>query len=296
MILRRLYAGADLARRRVRPAQSRCTPTCSGCRSASTTETRPASCSAARPRTSSAVRFFLAYGLMFLTQHIIDVIAVSVLLVWTSPQLALLAFAMAPLIIWVAARYSRSRTRPDATPSRRSPTSRPRPRRTSSASGWSRRSARRTPRPAPLPGPQRGRLRPPTRGDPAEAPVPAGARVRADARDGGGAARRRDPGDRRRASRSAASSSFNLYLAMLIVPLRMLGMWIGQAQRASPSGERIFEVLDVEPEIVDAARADAAARRAPARSASRASRSATRRPGRCCGASTSTSTRARRSR
>jgi len=43
---------------------------------------------------------------------------------------------------------------------------------------------------------------------------------------------------------------FNLLLAMLIVPLRSLGMWIGQAQRATASGERIFEVMD-EPEGVD---------------------------------------------
>jgi ABC-type multidrug transport system fused ATPase/permease subunit len=41
--------------------------------------------------------------------------------------------------------------------------------------------------------------------------------------------------------------TFNLLLAMLVMPLRMLGMWIGQAQRATASGERIFEVLD-EPE------------------------------------------------
>jgi ABC-type multidrug transport system fused ATPase/permease subunit len=41
-----------------------------------------------------------------------------------------------------------------------------------------------------------------------------------------------------------------LLLAMLIVPLRSLGMWIGQAQRATASGERIFEVMD-EPEGVD---------------------------------------------
>ncbi len=40
---------------------------------------------------------------------------------------------------------------------------------------------------------------------------------------------------------------FNLLLAMLIVPLRSLGMWVGQSQRATASGERIFEVMD-EPE------------------------------------------------
>jgi len=43
---------------------------------------------------------------------------------------------------------------------------------------------------------------------------------------------------------------FNLLLAMLIVPLRSLGMWVGQAQRATASGERIFEVMD-EPEGID---------------------------------------------
>ena len=37
---------------------------------------------------------------------------------------------------------------------------------------------------------------------------------------------------------------------MLIVPMRSLGMWVGQAQRATASGERIFEVMD-EPEGVE---------------------------------------------
>ena len=43
--------------------------------------------------------------------------------------------------------------------------------------------------------------------------------------------------------------SFNLYLALLVTPLRSLGMWVGQAQRATASGERIFQILD-EPEDV----------------------------------------------
>ena len=45
--------------------------------------------------------------------------------------------------------------------------------------------------------------------------------------------------------------SFNLLLAMLVMPLRMLGMWIGQAQRAIAAGERIFEILDEPEEIAD---------------------------------------------
>jgi ATP-binding cassette subfamily B protein len=46
--------------------------------------------------------------------------------------------------------------------------------------------------------------------------------------------------------------AFNLYVLMLIFPLRMLGMWIGQLQRAAAAGERIFEVLDEPEEIREA--------------------------------------------
>jgi len=45
---------------------------------------------------------------------------------------------------------------------------------------------------------------------------------------------------------------FNVLLLMLVMPLRMLGMWIGQAQRATASGERIFQVIDEPEEIGDA--------------------------------------------
>jgi ABC-type multidrug transport system fused ATPase/permease subunit len=45
--------------------------------------------------------------------------------------------------------------------------------------------------------------------------------------------------------------AFNLFLAMLVMPLRQLGMWIGQAQRATASGERIFQVIDEPEEIRD---------------------------------------------
>jgi len=45
--------------------------------------------------------------------------------------------------------------------------------------------------------------------------------------------------------------AFNLYLGMVVTPLRSLGMWIGQAQRATASGERIFQVLDEPEEVAD---------------------------------------------
>jgi ATP-binding cassette, subfamily B, bacterial len=43
----------------------------------------------------------------------------------------------------------------------------------------------------------------------------------------------------------------NAYLGMLVLPLRAIGMWVGQYQRAMASGERVFEVLDEEREIVE---------------------------------------------
>jgi ABC-type multidrug transport system fused ATPase/permease subunit len=45
---------------------------------------------------------------------------------------------------------------------------------------------------------------------------------------------------------------FNVLVLMLVMPLRMLGMWIGQAQRATASGERIFQVIDEPEDIVNA--------------------------------------------
>jgi ATP-binding cassette subfamily B protein len=45
--------------------------------------------------------------------------------------------------------------------------------------------------------------------------------------------------------------SFNILVLMMVMPLRMLGMWIGQAQRATASGERIFEVIDAREDVAD---------------------------------------------
>jgi ABC-type multidrug transport system fused ATPase/permease subunit len=43
----------------------------------------------------------------------------------------------------------------------------------------------------------------------------------------------------------------NGYLLLLALPLRSIGMWVGQYQRAIASGERIFEVLDVDRDILE---------------------------------------------
>src|SRR5262245_45235140 len=49
--------------------------------------------------------------------------------------------------------------------------------------------------------------------------------------------------------------AYNLFLAMLVMPLRSLGMWVGQAQRATASSERIFQILDEPEDVANAQRA-----------------------------------------
>jgi ATP-binding cassette subfamily B protein len=49
----------------------------------------------------------------------------------------------------------------------------------------------------------------------------------------------------------ASIVSFNLYLIMMQAPFMMLGMLIMMGQRASASAERIYEILDEQPTIVD---------------------------------------------
>jgi len=61
-------------------------------------------------------------------------------------------------------------------------------------------------------------------------------------------------GARMVASGSLTPGSFSaafLYVGMLVTPLRSLGMWVGQAQRATASGERIFQVMDEPEEVAD---------------------------------------------
>ncbi len=52
-------------------------------------------------------------------------------------------------------------------------------------------------------------------------------------------------------------TAFYFYLNMLIAPMRSLGVTLGLAQRATASGERIFQVLDREPQLTSPAGAPA---------------------------------------
>ena len=55
----------------------------------------------------SAVRIFLSYGLLFVTQHVLTIVATSVVLLYVQPLLALPVLATMPFLVYIAVRYSR---------------------------------------------------------------------------------------------------------------------------------------------------------------------------------------------
>ncbi|MFN8159733.1 MAG: ABC transporter ATP-binding protein [Solirubrobacterales bacterium] len=54
-----------------------------------------------------SIRFFLGYGLIFITQNLLTITLATIVMVAIKPWLALLALAPAPFVILIAARYSR---------------------------------------------------------------------------------------------------------------------------------------------------------------------------------------------
>jgi ABC-type multidrug transport system fused ATPase/permease subunit len=197
-----------------------------------------------------AVRFFLGYGLIFLTQHVLTVVAVTVLLLWTNALLALLAFALMPVVVWVAAQYSR-RSHPilkDVQQKVADVTTQAEEnivgvRVVKAFAQEDRETARFAERSEAVFNQEVTATRIQSFFVPLleflpqlgiAAAVLAGGLATIDGQ-----------------LTLGQFTQFYLYLAMLFLPLRMLGMWIGQIQRAIASGERIFEVLDVEPEITD---------------------------------------------
>jgi ABC-type multidrug transport system fused ATPase/permease subunit len=196
----------------------------------------------------TAIRVFLGYGLIFITQYLALVVAVIALLIWTSPPLALAAFVLAPLMVWTSARYSR----------RSFPVLRDVQQRVADVTTQ------------------------------AEEAIVGVRVIKAFAQEEREVDRFRDRSEavfhrqvdstRLQATYqplldlvpqlgvaivlfagglAVASGSltiggffqFNLYLGMLVMPLRMVGMWVGQVQRAVASGSRVFELLDTEPAL-----------------------------------------------
>jgi ATP-binding cassette subfamily B protein len=54
-----------------------------------------------------AIRFFLGYGLIFITQNLLTITLVTIVMVAINPLLALIALVPAPLIVFTASRYNR---------------------------------------------------------------------------------------------------------------------------------------------------------------------------------------------
>jgi ABC-type multidrug transport system fused ATPase/permease subunit len=54
-----------------------------------------------------SIRFFLGYGLIFITQNLLTIVLASAVMFAIKPWLALVALAPAPLVVYVASRYNR---------------------------------------------------------------------------------------------------------------------------------------------------------------------------------------------
>ena len=54
-----------------------------------------------------AIRFFLGYGLIFITQNLLTIVLASAVMFAINPWLALIALAPAPFIVYTASRYNR---------------------------------------------------------------------------------------------------------------------------------------------------------------------------------------------
>jgi ABC-type multidrug transport system fused ATPase/permease subunit len=196
------------------------------------------------------VRFFLGYGLIFFSQNLLTIVGAMGIMLWTDWRLSLIAFAIAPVVIWLAYRYSRVSH----------PVLRDVQQKMADVATV------------------------------AEENIVGVHVVKSFAQEGQEAAKfasrseavfeRTIDANRQRSIYVPMLSfvpllaqaavllgggwmvvegqltvgeffAFNLYVSMLIMPLRMLGMWIGQSQRATASGERIFDVLDEPEEISD---------------------------------------------
>jgi ATP-binding cassette subfamily B protein len=197
-----------------------------------------------------SVRFFLGYGLIFFAQHLVTVVTVTGVFFFYSFRLSLIALAITPVIVFVAYRYSRAshpilrdvqqKLADVATVAEESivgvhvvksfAQEERRLRRFTAAADDVFRQSLRANRQQALYVPLLTFL-----------PIVAQAAVLL------------------AAGRMVVDGSltlgdffaFNLLLNMLVMPLRMLGMWIGQAQRATASGERFFDVIDEPEEIAD---------------------------------------------
>jgi len=198
-----------------------------------------------------SVRFFLGYGLIFFAQHVLTIVVVTAVLFVYSWELALVAVAITPFIVLTAYRYSRvsqpvlrgvQQTLADvATVAEESITG------VHVVKSFAQEDARST-RFANAANTVFTRTLAANRQRAIYVPLLTFLPLVTQALVLLAAGRMVISGS----LSLGAFFAFNLLLAMLVMPLRMLGMWIGQAQRAIAGGERIFEILDEPEEVADA--------------------------------------------
>ncbi len=196
------------------------------------------------------VRFFLGYGLIFFGQHILTVVAASAILFFYNWQLALIPFAITPLLVAIAYRYSRvshpilkdvqQRMADMTTVAEENIVGVNVVKAFAQEEREERKFAARSEEVFT-------RSLDATRQRAFYVPVLSFLPLLAQAAVLLVGGRLVVNGD----LELGAFIAFNIYVLMLIMPLRMLGMWIGTAQRAVASGERIFEILDEPEEIAD---------------------------------------------
>ena len=197
------------------------------------------------------VRFFLGYGLIFFFQHTLTIVIVTGVMFWIDWQLALIALAITPFLVVIAYRYShvshpllrdvQQKLADVATVSEESIVGvgvvkafAQEPQEAAKFTDRSERLFRRT-----ISATRQRALYVPLM---AFLPMIAQAAVLLV----GGAAVIHG------SLQLGQFVAFNLYVTMLVAPLRQLGVWIGQSQAATASGERIFEIIDEHEEVADA--------------------------------------------
>jgi ABC-type multidrug transport system fused ATPase/permease subunit len=196
----------------------------------------------------TAIRVFLGYGLIFMTQYVALVAAVIALLIWTSPTLALASFVLAPLMVWMSARYSR----------RSFPVLRDVQQRVADVTTQAEEAivGVRVIKAFAQEDREVDRFR--SRSEAVFHRQVDATRLQStyqpllDLVPQLGVASVLFAGGLAVANGSLTIGGFfqfNLYLGMLVMPLRMVGMWVGQVQRAVASGSRVFELLDTEPTL-----------------------------------------------
>ncbi|HVG89511.1 MAG TPA: ABC transporter ATP-binding protein, partial [Gaiellales bacterium] len=199
-----------------------------------------------------AVRVFLSYGLIFFSQHVITVTIVLVALSLLSWQLTLIALAITPLMVYLAYRYSQVSH----------PVLKEVQQRVADVTAQAEENVVgvRVVKAFAQEGRETARFR---RGSERIFDMAiVAARQQAtyvpllSALPGAAIAGVLLVGGFQVVNGSLSLGDFfaiNAYLLLLVMPLRMIGMWVGQYQRAMASGERVLEVLDEQRDVVEAA-------------------------------------------